>query len=103
MVFTCLGLCDINLKYHIITTSFIMLMIINFMLCLSHLMIMANLVLNHYKHVLLKIINSDWMKSNFLKLNDATTEFILFGCCNQLSKITIPFINLGNSEITPVP
>jgi hypothetical protein len=42
-----------------------------------------------------------WMKDNFLKLNDEKTEFLLFGSCHQLKKINIPFIRIGDSEIIP--
>ena len=43
-----------------------------------------------------------WMKDNYLKLNDNKTEFILFGSKHNLSKITLPHIKIGNSTITPV-
>ena len=42
-----------------------------------------------------------WMKDNFLKLNDDKTEFLLLGSPNQLSKIDIPFIKIGDSQIMP--
>ena len=41
-----------------------------------------------------------WMKSNFLKLNDEKTEFMLFGSLQQLSKINIDCIHIGDSSIT---
>ena len=44
----------------------------------------------------------DWMKSNFLKMNEEKTEFIIFGSPQQLQKIIIPFIKIGNNEIPPV-
>ena len=43
-----------------------------------------------------------WMQDNFLKLNDDKTEFMIFGSRQQLSKVSIPRINIGDSEITPV-
>ena len=45
---------------------------------------------------------SDWMKNNILKMNEEKTEFIIFGSPQQLQKITIPFIKIGNNEIPPV-
>ena len=41
-----------------------------------------------------------WMRQNFLKLNDEKTEFLLFGSRQQLSKVSLPFITVGDSEIT---
>ena len=43
-----------------------------------------------------------WMKANFLKLNDDKTEFLLFGSHQQLSKINIEHINVGDSSIATV-
>ena len=40
-----------------------------------------------------------WMKSNFLKLNDKKTEFMLFGSHQQFSKINIDCIHIGDSSI----
>ena len=37
----------------------------------------------------------------FLKLNDEKTEFLLFGSRQQLSKVSLPFITIGDSQITP--
>ena len=42
-----------------------------------------------------------WMRQNFLKLNDEKTEFLLFGSRQQLSKVCLPFIKIGDSQITP--
>ena len=42
-----------------------------------------------------------WMRQNFLKLNDQKTEFLLFGSRQQLSKVSLPFITIGDSQITP--
>ena len=42
-----------------------------------------------------------WMRQNFLKLNDQKTEFLLFGSRQQLSKVCLPFITIGDSQITP--
>ena len=43
-----------------------------------------------------------WMRENFLKLNDGKTEFILIGSKQQLSKVKVPHITIGDSNITPV-
>ena len=42
------------------------------------------------------------MRNNFLKLNDDKTEFMLFCSCQQLSKIVIPQITIGNANINQV-
>ena len=42
-----------------------------------------------------------WMRQNFLKLNDEKTEFLLIGLRQQLSKVSLPFITIGDSQITP--
>ena len=39
------------------------------------------------------------MKSNFLKLIDKKTEYMLFGSHQQLSKISIDCIHIGDSSI----
>ena len=44
-----------------------------------------------------------WMRQNLLKLNDGNTEFLLFGLHQQLSKVSLPFITIGDSQITPPP
>ena len=41
-----------------------------------------------------------WMRQNFLKLNDEKTEFLLFGSRQQLSKVSLPFIIIGDPQIT---
>ena len=43
-----------------------------------------------------------WMRQNFLKLNNEKTEFLLFGSRQQLSKVSLPFITIGDSQITPL-
>ena len=43
-----------------------------------------------------------WMNDNYLKLNDNKAEFILIGSKNNLNKITIPHIKLGDSTIAPI-
>ena len=40
------------------------------------------------------------MRQNFLKLNDDKAEF-LFGFRQQLSKASLPFTAIGDSQITP--
>ena len=42
-----------------------------------------------------------WMKKNFLKLNDDKTEVFVFGSRQQMSKITIPGVRIGDSMISP--
>ncbi len=42
-----------------------------------------------------------WMQDNFLKLNDEKTEFLLIGSRHQLSKVSVPHITIGDSDITP--
>ena len=41
------------------------------------------------------------MRQNFLKFNDEKTEFLLFGSHQQLPKVSLPFITIGDSQITP--
>jgi hypothetical protein len=43
----------------------------------------------------------EWMCSNFLKLNDDKTEFIVFGSKSQREKVIIPEILIGTSYISP--
>ena len=40
-----------------------------------------------------------WMAQNWLKLNDAKTEFILFGNKNHLKNVNVNSITLGTSEV----
>lgn len=42
------------------------------------------------------------MNANYLKLNNNATEFILIALKNNLSKITIPQIKIGDSTFAPV-
>ena len=44
------------------------------------------------------------MNDNFLKINDTKTEFMLIhvGSPQQLSKVSIPFVTVGDSHISPV-
>ena len=42
-----------------------------------------------------------WMRSNFLKLNDGKTEVLLIGSRQQLSKIALPGVTVGESLIVP--
>ena len=48
----------------------------------------------------IQVIRS-WMRRNFLKLNDEKTEFLLFGSRQQLSKVFLSFITIGDSQIIP--
>ena len=43
-----------------------------------------------------------WMLSHKLKINDTKTEFMILGTPQQLSKVAIESISVGNSSITPV-
>ena len=43
-----------------------------------------------------------WMANNMLKLNDEKTEFIIFGTCLQLAKISDIIIKVGSMKIQPV-
>ena len=42
-----------------------------------------------------------WMQDNFLKLNDEKTEFLLIGSRQQMSKVSVPHITIGDSDVTP--
>ena len=42
------------------------------------------------------------MANNLLKFNDNKTEFIVFGTCQQLAKISDITITIGSTEIHPV-
>ena len=42
-----------------------------------------------------------WMRSNFLKLNDGKTEVLLIGSRQQLSKIALTGVTVGESLIAP--
>ena len=41
-----------------------------------------------------------WMANNMLKLNNEKTEFIIFGTCQQLAKISDISIKVGVNENT---
>lgn len=43
-----------------------------------------------------------WMTNNYLKLNDTTTEFLVIGSRQQLTKIKIDSIRVGSTEIQKV-
>ena len=42
------------------------------------------------------------MLNNFLKLNDQKTKNFIPGSWQQLTKVTIPHVNVGDSEVTAV-
>ena len=42
------------------------------------------------------------MISNMLMVNDRKTEFLIVGSKQQLERVNIPFINVGEDQITPV-
>ena len=44
---------------------------------------------------------STWLRRNFLKLNDDKTEVLLIGSRQQLSKIALPGVTVGESLIAP--
>ena len=43
-----------------------------------------------------------WVANNMLKLNDKKTEFIIFGTCQQLAKISDISIKVGSMKVQPV-
>ena len=45
----------------------------------------------------------NWMLNDKLMINDTKTEFLVIGTKQQLSKINIDHIIVGNNRITPVP
>ena len=44
-----------------------------------------------------------WMSSNYLKLNESKSTFMLFGTKNNLNKLNISFVRIGASYISPSP
>ena len=44
----------------------------------------------------------NWMISNILMMNDSKTEFLIVGSKQQLERVNIPFIHVGEDQITPV-
>ena len=44
----------------------------------------------------------NWMLNEKLKLNDDKTEFLIIGTSQQLAKVIISSLCVGNSAITPV-
>ena len=42
------------------------------------------------------------MISNMLMVNDSKTEFLIVGSKQQLERVNIPFIHVGEDQITPV-
>ena len=42
-----------------------------------------------------------WMNDNFLKLNDAKTEFIMFGTPNDLKRVSEWTVSVGTEEVFP--
>ena len=44
----------------------------------------------------------NWMLNDKLKLDDDKTEFLIIGASQQLAKVTISSLRVGNSAITPV-
>ncbi len=43
-----------------------------------------------------------WMTLNFLKLNDSKTEFMIIGSKQQLSKVDVTGLRVGEATVTPV-
>ena len=44
----------------------------------------------------------NWMLNDKLKLNEDKTDFLIIGTSQQLAKVTISSLRIGNSAITPV-
>ena len=42
------------------------------------------------------------MISNLLMVNDSKTEFLIVGSKQQFERVNIPFIYVGEDQITPV-
>ena len=42
-----------------------------------------------------------WMNDNFLKLNDAKTEFIIFGTPPDVKRVTEWTVSVGQEEVLP--
>ena len=57
-------------------------------------------VLQRWRNVFKRFVAS-WKKQNLLKLNDEKTAVLLFGLRQQLPKVSLPFITIGDSLITP--
>ena len=88
---------DIILKYNLNYHD--MLMTRSFTLLSNLLKNLPIRVLQHWKKCIQEIRR--WMRQNILKLNDEKTEFLLFGSRQQLSKVSLPFITIGDSQIAP--
>ena len=43
----------------------------------------------------------EWMRLNYLKLNDSKTEFIVFGSIQQRTKVVVPHLTAGEVELPP--
>ena len=43
-----------------------------------------------------------WMREDQLMLNDDKTEFLIIGTRQQLSKVSIQSIKIGQTEVSPV-
>ena len=43
-----------------------------------------------------------WMVTDKLKLNDAKSEFIIIGTRQQLAKVTVETLRVGNAQLTPL-
>ena len=61
---------------------------------------------NEEKSALVKLQNCiaeirSWMASNFLKLNDEKTELIFLGTHQNLQKLNLECVKIGDSEINP--
>ena len=42
-----------------------------------------------------------WMISNMLMVKDSKTKFLIVGSKQQLERVNIPFIHVGEDQITP--
>ena len=46
---------------------------------------------------------SKWMGQNYLQINQAKTEFIFLGSPQQMKKVTIPHLTVGEVRVSPAP
>ena len=56
--------------------------------------------LNRFESCIAEV--SKWMGQNYLKINQAKTEFIFFGSPQQMKKVIIPHLRIGEVQVAPV-
>ena len=44
---------------------------------------------------------SKWMGQNYLRINQAKTEFIFFGSSQQMKKVIVPHLTVGEARVSP--